>query len=64
MNTYLMSIEHYFRGIEKFEVNASSKEDAIFVAKIQCKKDPHFSIGGNYKFDSIKVVKKINKKKG
>lgn len=62
MNTYLMSIEHFFRGIEKFEVNASSKADAISVAKLYVNRNPHFS-GGNYRKDSIKVIKKLNKKK-
>ena len=64
MNTYLIKIEHYFHGFEEFEVNATCKEDALFVARQYVERDPHFSIGGNYKKNTIQVVKKLNKKKG
>jgi len=63
MNRYLMQIEHYFRGIEEFEVSATDKEDAVFVAKQYVKCNPKFS-GGNYKMSSICVIKKLNIKKG
>lgn len=63
MNRYLMQIEHYFRGIEEFEVSATDKEDAVFVAKQYVKRNPNFS-GGNYKMSSICVIKKLNIKKG
>lgn len=63
MNRYLMQIEHYFRGIEEFEVSATDKEDAVFVAKQYVKRNPKFS-GGNYKMSSICVIKKLNIKKG
>lgn len=43
-----MQIEHYFRGIEEFEVSATDKEDAVFVAKQYVERNPKYS-GGNYK---------------
>lgn len=58
-----MQIEHYFRGIEEFEVSATDKEDAVFVAKQYVERNPKYS-GGNYKMSSICVVKKLNTKKG
>lgn len=58
-----MQIEHYFRGIEEFEVSATDKEDAVFVAKQYVERNSKFS-GGNYKMSSICVIKKLNIKKG
>lgn len=63
MNRYLMQIEHYFCGTEEFEVSATDKEDAVFVAKQYVERNPKYS-GGNYKMSSICVVKKLNTKKG
>lgn len=57
-----MQIEHYFRGIEEFEVSATDKEDAVFVAKQYVERNPKYS-GGNYKMCSICVIKKLNIKK-
>ena len=59
MNRYVMQIEHYFRGIEEFEVSATDKEDAVFVAKQYVERNPKYS-GGNYKMSSIRVIKKLN----
>lgn len=58
-----MQIEHYFRGTEEFEVSATDKEDALFVAKQYVERNQKFS-GGNYKMSSICVIKKLNIKKG
>lgn len=52
-----MQIEHYFRGIEEFEVSATDKEDAVFVAKQYVERNPKYS-GGNYKMSSVCVIKK------
>ena len=54
-----MQIEHYFRGVEEFEVSATDKEDAVFVAKQYVERNPKYS-GGS----SICVIKKLNIKKG
>lgn len=58
MNRYLCMIEHYMLGPVKFEVNATDKEDALFVAKQVVERSPKYS-GGNYLINSIRVMKKI-----
>ena len=60
MNKYLMRIERYFSGWEQFEIEAENKQDAIVKAKEYYKKHPIYGHGGNYKFDSIECVKKLN----
>ena len=61
MNRYLIRIEAYFSGWDEFEIDAENKEDAVIKAKEFCKRHPKYGIGGNYKLDSIKCVKKIKK---
>ena len=58
-----MQIEHYFRGIEEFEVSAPDKEDAVFVAKQYVERNPKYS-GGNYIMSSVCVIIILNIKKG
>ncbi len=60
MNRYLMRIERYFSGCEQFEVEAENKQDAVIKAKEFCKSHSKYAHGGNYKFDSIECVKKLN----
>lgn len=60
MNRYLMRIEGYFSGWKQFEIEANDKQDAVVRAKEYCKKHSEYGIGGNYKFDSIECVKKLN----
>ena len=62
MNRYLMRIEGYFSGWDEFEIDAEDKKDAVIKAKEYCKRHSKYGIGGNYKFDSIKCIKKINTK--
>lgn len=59
MNRYLMEIEGYFSGRKQFEIEAINKQDAIIKAKEYCKKHSEYGIGGNYKLDSIRCVKKL-----
>lgn len=60
MNRYLMRIEGYFSGWKQFEIEANSKQDAVVKAKEYCELHPIYGHGGNYKFDSIECVKKLN----
>lgn len=62
MNKYLMSIRHYFSGYEQFIVEAENKQDAIFKGLIFVKQNPKFYCGGNYNLDSIKCIKKLQRK--
>lgn len=59
MNKYLMKIEGYFSGWKEFEVEAENKLDAIAKAKEFCNTHTEYGIGGNYKLNSIKCIKKI-----
>lgn len=58
MNKYLISIERYFSGVETHEIEAIDKSEA----KEMARRYFSFFSGGNYKLDSIKVVKKLNTK--
>lgn len=62
MNKYLMKIEGYFAGTKQFEIEAENKHDAIVKATEYCKNHSEYGIGGNYKLDSIKCIKKLNNK--
>lgn len=62
MNRYLMKIEAYFSGWDEFEIEAENKQDAVIKAKEFCRRHSKYGIGGNYKFDSIVCVKKLNLK--
>ena len=63
MNTYLLSVEHYFSGERYFEVPAESKADALEKGKVQISTSPEYSIGGNYNKNSLRVVKKLQQKR-
>ena len=58
MNKYLVSITRYFYGEETHEIEARDKREAVAAAKRYFE----FFGGGNYKLDSIKIVKKLNTK--
>lgn len=61
MNKYLMRIKGYFSGWKEFEIEAENKQDAIMKAKEYCNMHSEYGHGGNYKHDSIEVVKKLKK---
>lgn len=59
MNTYLITISHFFSGKKYFEIDANNKADAVQKFK------EHFrNAGGNYNMNSVKCVKKLQKKSG
>lgn len=60
VNKYLMSINHFSRSRELFEIEAANKAEAVEKAKQDARKNPHYW-GGNWNFDSIKCIKKIQK---
>ena len=62
MNRYLMRIKGYFSGWKQFEIDAENKKDAIIKANEYCRNHSEYGIGGNYKFDSIECVKKLQTK--
>ena len=62
LHTYLMGIEHYFSGEEYFKIDAYTKADALVKSKSLIERDPRYSIGGNYKFNSLRVVKKLQRR--
>ena len=55
-----MSINHYSGAKEQFEIEALNKTDAVEKAKEFARNNTRFW-GGNYPFDSIKCIKKIQK---
>lgn len=59
MNKYLMTIVRFFSGEETFEIDATDKKDAIEKTRKYFEK--HGS--GNYKLDSIKCKKKLQKER-
>lgn len=61
MNKYLMRIEGYFSGWKEFEIEAENKHDAIIKGQEYCQNHFEYGHGGNYKHDSIEVVKKLKK---
>lgn len=63
MNTYLMEVLRYFEGYKQFTIEAENKADAAAKGRIYVRQSPLYS-GGNYNLDDVKVVKKINAKKG
>lgn len=58
MSKYLVSIDRYFSGEETHEIEAENKSQAKEMAR------RYFSIigAGNYKLDSVEVIKKLNTK--
>lgn len=59
-NHYEMAVDHYFSIPVHFTVEAASKADAIAVAE----KHPIIvNDNGNLRKDSLRVVKKVSKKK-
>lgn len=57
MNRYLCMVATRF-GFLDFEVNATDKEDALFVAKQYIERNlSHFN--DIYRIDSVKVIKKV-----
>lgn len=62
MNRYLMSVERYFSGEETFAVSAENKEGALIEGRRRLDEDPNFNSGGNYKRDTLRVVKKMKSK--
>lgn len=62
MNCYKTSINHYSGAVEFFEIEAADKTDALAKAKDYVRKCGHFW-GGNYYENTIKCVKKIQKKR-
>lgn len=61
MNTYQVSINHYSGAVEYFEVEAKDKAEALVKAKKYVRGNTHFW-GGNYLENTIKCVKKIQKR--
>lgn len=57
MNTYLIEIELYFKGKETFEVCAFDKKEALITARVYADR----IWGTDYKSDSIRCVKKLQK---
>ena len=54
MNNYIVEIYHYFRGYQKFKVEAVNKAEALEKAREEARRYG----SGNYNFDDAKVVKK------
>ena len=59
MNTYLMTIVRFFSGEETFEVEATDKKEAVEKTRKYFEKYG----SGNYKLDSIKCKKKLQKER-
>lgn len=57
MNRYLCMVSTVL-GPVNFEVSATDKEDALFVAKQVIERSPKHS-EVNYRLDSIRVIKKV-----
>lgn len=61
-NLYQCSINHYTGAKTLFEVEAADKADALAKARDYAHK--HIQWGGNYFEDTVKVIKKIQIKRG
>ena len=59
-NLYLVAVKKFFSGYQYFEIEAVNKKEAIEKTKQNIVRYGN----GNYSSEDIKVVKKINKKKG
>lgn len=64
MHRYLISVRHYFRGEETFEVQAENREKAREAAEKHFYQTPRYFGVGNYDHTSIKVLKKLQDKGG
>lgn len=60
MNRYQCSINHFTGAKTLFEVEAADKASALIAAKEYAHK--HIQWGGNFFENTIKVIKKIQKK--
>lgn len=60
MNKYLMSVTGFFAGDVHFEIMAENKEEAVKKG-LEYVRSNHKYGGGNFKYDSVKVVKKMKK---
>ena len=61
MHKYLMEVDEYFGGCERFEVEAESKDDAMEKGKEYMEKNPNFW-GGKYNKNTLRCLKKIKEK--
>lgn len=64
MNRYLMGIQKWTHAEYTFVIEANNKEDAVIKGKAFANRDPEFGFGGNYKLDTVRVIKKLQKKGG
>lgn len=64
MNRYLMAIEKWTHVEDTFTIDADSKEEAVRKGKEFANKHPTYGFGGNYKLNTVRVVKKLQKKGG
>lgn len=58
-----MSIRKWTTAEDFFMIEAENKADAVAKGKVYADRDPVFGFGGNYKLESVRVVKKIQQKK-
>ena len=59
MNRYLIGVMHYFSGEYFFEVEAKDRVEALHVAENVVNTDPKYDVGGNFRKNSVRVLKKI-----
>lgn len=61
MNAYLMTVTGFFAGDVQFVINAENKADAVKKGLEHVRSNPKYG-GGNFKRDSVRVVKKLRNK--
>ena len=62
VNRYQCSINHFAGAKVLFEVEATDKADALVKAREHARKNIQW--GGNYLENTVRVIKKIQKKNG
>ena len=60
MNNYLMAVTGFFTGDVQFVINAENKADAVKKGLEYVRSNPKYG-GGNFKRNSVRVVKKLRK---
>lgn len=62
MHRYLMAVRHFFSGYQYFEIEADNKAEAFEKASVFVRKSGRYG-GGNFDYNDIICVKKIQVKK-
>lgn len=62
MRSYLMTVHQFFSGDTEFVIEAENKEDAVARGTLYVKQSGKFLVG-NCDYNSVKCIKKLQKKK-